>query len=32
MNNKYNEAIGIFWGASFFFGVLSAIIAAIKKM
>lgn len=30
MNNKYNEAMGIFWGASFFLGVLAALITTIK--
>lgn len=30
MNNKYSEAIGVFWGASVFIGILSAVIIGIN--
>lgn len=30
MKNKYEQSISIFWGASFFLGVLIALLTTIK--
>lgn len=30
MNKKLNEAMALFWGSSFFLGVLVSLIATIK--
>lgn len=30
MKNKYEQSIAIFWGASFFLGILTAILTTIN--